>query len=131
MVKLIISAGKPSIPAGEMKGKDSVADFSGSTHTSIGVPVMNAFVRVGTALLPLGLAPLLLILIGDGRLNFGGGEKDILLLIPWVLWSTAFAVSSLVLWHRGWPTRRAMRRSALVGVGVLLAAAAFLVVSGP
>ncbi len=86
---------------------------------------MSGAVRVAIALLPLCFAPALVYLIGDGRIDLGGGEKDLVWVLPWTLWSLLFAIASLVLWRRGWPLSRATGRSALVGVaGVLLAALA-------
>src|SRR5262249_7630276 len=60
----------------------------------------HPLIRLVTALLPLALTPALASAINAGILNFGGGEKDIILLIPWVLWSLAFAVVALVYWRR-------------------------------
>ena len=57
-------------------------------------------IRFATALVPLALTPALGSAINAGTLNFGGGEKDIILLIPWVLWSLAYAVAALVYWRR-------------------------------
>jgi hypothetical protein len=88
-------------------------------------------VRLATALLPLAITPLLLFGIAEGYLNLGGGEKDLLLLLPWTLWSLVFAVAALTLWARGWPHRRAVTRSAIVGLLVIAAAfAVLLVMSG-
>jgi len=57
-------------------------------------------VRVATAFIPLALTPALASAIDAGILNFGGGDKDIILIIPWVLWSLTFAVAALVYWRR-------------------------------
>lgn len=92
--------------------------------------------RIGVALLPLATVPVLIFLIAEGVLNLGGGEKDLLLVGPWALWSLIFAVSSLLLWARGWSLSRAVTRSAvaaLIGVvaaGLLLVAASQLGVAG-
>jgi hypothetical protein len=85
---------------------------------------MNALARLGIALLPAALTPLLVVAIGSDWISLGGGEKDLVVAIPWALWSVIFAVSSLVLWRRGWSLSRSIRRSAVVGLaGVVLAAA--------
>ncbi|MGH9175129.1 MAG: hypothetical protein ACRD1H_12270 [Vicinamibacterales bacterium] len=86
--------------------------------------------RVLTAILPLGLTPLLLYAIAEGHLSFGGGEKDLVLLLPWTLWSLVFAISAIVLWWRQWPHRRALQRSALIGLGVLVLVAVCLAAVG-
>jgi len=57
-------------------------------------------IRIITALAPLLLTPALGWAIGNGTLNFGGGEKDIILLIPWVVWAIGFATAALVYWWR-------------------------------
>lgn len=82
--------------------------------------------RAPSALLPLALTPLWLHLIASGRLDLGGGEKDLVWLVPWTVWSLVFAVGSLVLGHRGWPLGRASLRSALVGLAALVLGAAIL-----
>lgn len=58
----------------------------------------KALARLGVSVLPLLLTPLWGYLIADGYLNFGGGEKDVLLLIPWLVWSTFYLVISVVCW---------------------------------
>ncbi len=70
-------------------------------------------VRLTTALLPLVLTPALASAINRGLLNFGGGEKDIILVVPWVLWSAAYATAALVYWRR----RAGLARS-LAGAGL-------------
>lgn len=86
--------------------------------------------RVVIALLPLVSVPLLVLLIADGYLDFGGGEKDILLVLPWALWSLLFAASSLWLWARGWPLSRSVARSAIVGLAGVVLAGVALVMAG-
>ena len=92
--------------------------------------------RIGIALLPLATVPVLVLLIANGDLNFGGGEKDILLVAPWALWSLIFVASSLFLWARGWTLARSVTRSALAALagvvltGLVLAAGSKLGVAG-
>jgi hypothetical protein len=77
--------------------------------------------RVVLALLPLALVPVLMRLIANGRINFGGGEKDVVWALVWLLWSVLFGISSFVLWGRGWPVARSAVRSLVVGtIGVLV-----------
>ena len=33
--------------------------------------------------------------------NFGGGDADMVVLIPWLFWSLCYAVLCLISWHRG------------------------------
>lgn len=85
---------------------------------------MATLIRTTITLAPLAVSPLLLHLIADGVIDLGGGEKDIVWLFPWVLWSLTFAATSFLLWYRGWPAGRSFLRSALVGIaGVFLCAA--------
>lgn len=86
--------------------------------------------RVITALFPLALAPVLVILIANGQLDLGGGEKDLVWVLPWLLWSIIFAVSSFVLWYLGWPLSRSSARSAAVGFGGLVIVALLLAAFG-
>ena len=92
--------------------------------------------RLGLVLLPLALTPLLFVLIAEGVVNLGGGEKDLFVLLPWTLGAVLFAVSSLVLWRRGWSVARATGMAATVSLGVLaclfavLAAVSLLGVAG-
>jgi len=71
------------------------------------------------SLLPLALTPVLGYLLAQGYINLGGGEKDILVLLPWMVWSLVFAVSSWVFWRRGYSIVRSSWRSALVGLAGL------------
>lgn len=69
-------------------------------------------------------------LIANGQLDLGGGEKDLVWVVPWFLWSMIFAVSSFVLWYRGWSLWRSSARSAAVGIGGVLFAALVLAAFG-
>jgi len=77
---------------------------------------MRSVVRVVLSLLPLGLTPALGYVLANGHLNLGGGEKDILVLLPWLVWSLLFAVSSWVFWRREYSITRSLLASALVGL---------------
>ena len=68
--------------------------------------------RLGFCFLPLALTPLWGYLIADGYLNFGGGEKDLLLLIPWILWSLLYLVIFVVSWLKRLPMKRGLAYSA-------------------
>jgi hypothetical protein len=81
---------------------------------------VSVFVRLLTAFAPLLLTPLLVYVLAEGWLNFGGGEKDILLTLPWILWSLVFAVTALVLWMRGWTHQGALVRAGVTGTAVVV-----------
>lgn len=91
---------------------------------------MESLRRLAVALFPLATVPVLFFLVADGYLNFGGGEKDLLLVAPFALWALLFAISSLWLWARRWPLSRATARSALVGFAGVLLVGALLVAAG-
>ena len=59
---------------------------------------MAIFWRLTLCIAPLALTPVLALLIAEGYLDFGGGEKDLLLLFPWILWSLSYLIFSVILW---------------------------------
>ena len=73
---------------------------------------MGSSLRIATALLPLALVPVLVHLIASGQLDLGGGEKDLVWVVPWLVWSLLFAASSFDLLRRGWSLSRSLQRSA-------------------
>lgn len=87
-------------------------------------------IRVVVALLPLASVPVLIHLIARGDVGLDGGEKGLVWVLPWTLWSLLYALSSLVLWRRGWPTGRATVWSSVVGLAGVLVAAALLALMG-
>ena len=91
---------------------------------------MRSLLRVATASIPLALVPVLVQLIGSGALDLGGGEKDLVWVLPWLLWSLLFAASSLILWHRGWSLSHSTVLSAVVGLAGVLLAAVLLAIFG-
>ncbi|OFW27724.1 MAG: hypothetical protein A3J28_04545 [Acidobacteria bacterium RIFCSPLOWO2_12_FULL_60_22] len=76
--------------------------------------------RLGLCLLPLGLTPIWGFLIAEGYLNFGGGEKDLLLLLPWLVWSILYGIIFAACWIKKFPIRR--------GLGYAAGGASILVV---
>ena len=79
------------------------------------------FLRLILCLFPLLATPLLALLIAEGYLDFGGGEKDLLLLLPWILWSLAFLVFSAVFWRRRVPVGRGLLLATGAATGVMVA----------
>ena len=75
-----------------------------------------------TALAPLAATLLLSFLTMEGYVNFGGGDKDILVAIPLLLFSVLFLLSCLIAWWRGLPPGRAARVSALASAAVVVVA---------
>ena len=48
--------------------------------------LMSVLTKLILCIIPLLMTPVWGYLIADGHLDFGGGEKDLLLLIPWMIW---------------------------------------------
>ena len=91
---------------------------------------MRNITRIVLALSPLLVTPVLLSLLAGGQLNLGGGEKDVILVVPWLFWSVVYAFSSFFLWGRGWATGRATGLSILVATAGVLVAGLILALIG-
>ena len=72
------------------------------------------------AAIPLLLTPVLFFMLADGWINLGGGEKDIVVTLPWLLWALIFFITALVLIIKGWPLRRWFTRAGIVSFVVML-----------
>ncbi|HLD46429.1 MAG TPA: hypothetical protein VJA64_01300 [Desulfobaccales bacterium] len=81
--------------------------------------MMRIVLRLTLSLLPLGLTPLLLHLIGYGYLNFGGGCKDVVMIIPWMIWSLLYLIISIVGWRKHWSIAKGIAYSAIGATGLL------------
>ncbi len=84
----------------------------------------SAFWRLAVAFGPLAFCFALGWMVTAGPFGFGGGEKDIFLVFPLAAWSLVFCVSSLVMGTAKAPLARSTRGSAVVALGVLIAAVA-------
>ncbi|HUE83555.1 MAG TPA: hypothetical protein VMM84_15730 [Pyrinomonadaceae bacterium] len=91
---------------------------------------MEIILRIAIALLPLMFTPAIVHLIASGHFDLGGGEKDLVVVLPWLLWSFIFAITSLILWRRGWPVVRSTVWSTFAGLSGLLVTAVFLAFLG-
>jgi hypothetical protein len=69
--------------------------------------------RTFILLAPLLISPCIGFLVADGYVTFGAGEKDLLLLIPWCIWSFLFIVSGGVLWRKKLTFKRWLFKSLL------------------
>ncbi len=90
--------------------------------------VTGPVLRLLTAATPLALTPLWLHLIGNGTLDFGSGDKDIFILVPWVIWSLFYFLSCMVLWGRGVKLGRAAALAGTIASALLLVAFLLLAV---
>ena len=75
--------------------------------------------RLILSIVPLALTTPLGYLIAEGFLNFGSGEKDLLLLIPWMVWSVVYFVLFLIFWRRKLSLPRGCGYAAAGATGVL------------
>jgi len=81
----------------------------------------NRLVHMALASVPTLLTPGLFYLLAEGWLDVGGGEKDVLLVLPYFLWACIFFVVASILIVKRWLLRRWLLRSALISVSVVLA----------
>jgi len=52
--------------------------------------------KVIVILTPLLMTPLMAYLLSEGIIGFGGGEKDVLLLIPYIIWSVIYLIAGIL-----------------------------------
>lgn len=76
--------------------------------------------HIGLALVPLALTPALLFSLAEGWVNLGGGEKDILLVVPFFILALVFFTTSVILILKRWTLGRWIVRSCLVSFSVLV-----------
>lgn len=89
-------------------------------------PRADIAIRLGSALIPLLLTPVLVWLVAEGYLSLGSGEKDLLIAVPWLVWALAFMVVALLAWYRRLSLSRALVLAAIGATGVLGVAGAAL-----
>ena len=82
---------------------------------------MNKVVQAIVATLPLLLTPVLFYVLAEGVLNLGGGEKDIILVLPWLVWSTIFAICSYVFILKSYTVLNWVCYSFAISISILLA----------
>ena len=82
---------------------------------------MNKPAQAIIATVPLLLTPVLFYALAEGVLNLGGGEKDIIWVFPWLIWSVVFAISSYVFILKGYAISRWLRYSLLISIVVMVA----------
>lgn len=86
--------------------------------------------RISAALLPLAGTPVLFFGIVEGWIDLGGGEKDLVWVLPCLLWSMLFAVASLVCWRRGTAFIRSIAASAMLATAGVLIVAVVVALAG-
>jgi hypothetical protein len=84
--------------------------------------IQEFLTKIALCILPLALTPIWGFLLSEGYLNLGGGCKDIILLIPWLLWSIVYSLIFTVLWIRGRSLGRLIAYSIAGASGVMVLA---------
>jgi hypothetical protein len=87
-----------------------------SRQVPMGTKIKYAFL----AAVPMLITPGLIYMLAEGWFDFGGGEKDILLALPYFLWAFIFFVVALVLIIKNWSLQRWLLRSGFVSVVAML-----------
>ncbi len=77
-------------------------------------------------LIPLLLTPLWAFLMAESYLDLGGGDKDLLLLIPWSAWSLIYFSIYVAAWKKQKDPKTMVIYSVAGATGVLLLAWIFL-----
>lgn len=81
---------------------------------------MKPVFRFGISVLPLALTPGLVWLLAEGYVNLGGGEKDILMALPWMVWSAFFAAAFFVATRKGYSLSTAVLRAVSWATGLII-----------
>ena len=69
---------------------------------------------------PMLMTPGVIYILAESWIDLGGGEKDILLALPYFLWAFIFFAAALVLILKRWPLQRWLLRAAFVSTGAML-----------
>ena len=72
------------------------------------------------AAIPLLLTPVIIVVLAEGILDFGGGEKDIVLALPYFIWALIFLIAATVLVVKRWPLGRWLKLAFLVSLCSML-----------
>lgn len=81
--------------------------------------------RISIAVAPLLVSLIFGWLTMEGSLNFGGGDKDVFLAAPLLLWSSIFLLGKLTLWLQGFALGKSV--SVAAGLATGLTALAWIV----
>lgn len=76
--------------------------------------------RAISLLWPLPLVPFTGLAVTEGWLNFGGGEKDIILVLPLAVFAIVYLFAALLFWVLGVPPAATARRASLAAFLFLL-----------
>lgn len=81
--------------------------------------MISFLTRLILSLIPILLTPLWVYLIANSYLNFGAGEKDLFLVIPWVVWAFLYLLIFIIAWIKRKSTLRIVFYSAAGATGLL------------
>lgn len=90
---------------------------------------MIRFAQAVLAAVPLCLSPILFFATAEGWLNFGGGEKDLLLILPYLIWALVFFLTALILIIKHKPVHYWLYRAFTVALLVIIVLAVIAYVS--
>lgn len=94
------------------------------------VPDMNRLTQVLVASIPLLLTIVIFFMLMEGILNAGGGEKDILLTFPLLIWSLIFAISSIIFIIQGKRFSDWWRRALAISLSIMAVLFVMLIIAG-
>jgi hypothetical protein len=76
--------------------------------------------KILVMILPLLITPLLAFMISENIISFGAGDKDLLLLIPWCIWSVIFIITGSALWRRKLTLKNWMLKSLFYSLTIFI-----------
>jgi len=93
------------------------------------VPIKKRALQAPIDLTPLLLSPLILFALAEGWVDFGGAEKDVLLIVPYLIWALTFFVCANILILKRWLLIRWIKCSFAIATSLLLALAAVVYIT--
>lgn len=81
---------------------------------------MKSVVPFLVSIVPLALTPLLVWTISEGYVDLGGGEKDLIMVLPWMVWSVFFAGAFLIASRKGHSIGASSLRAAGWATGLIV-----------
>ena len=76
--------------------------------------------RLAISFVPLALTPVIIWLLAEGYVSLGGGEKDVIMALPWLVWSVFFAIAFLIGSRRGHSVSKAGLRALGWATGLIV-----------
>ena len=76
--------------------------------------------RLAISFTPLALTPVMIWLLAEGYVSLGGGEKDVIMALPWLVWSVFFAAAFLTGSRKGHSISQAGLRAVGWATGLIV-----------